>query len=257
MLKTLSIVIPVYNEEKRLSITLKNLKEDSLFLYGFKLREIIFVNDGSEDNSKVKIQKSKLELQKATGAKVKIISYQINRGKGYAVKRGMLASTSDYSLLSDADFSTPLSEIKKFTTLVKRGAKVVIGTRKNGKSTVKVAQPIHRQLLGHVFTYISKITLGSSVTDFTCGFKLFEKSAKQVIFSKARIERWGYDAEIIFLAEKFGYKVEEKAVVWRNEKGSRVNVLRDGLISFVELIKIRVNDFSNIYGKKKPELSYI
>ncbi len=254
MLKTLSIVIPVYNEEKRLSITFKELKKDSLFLYGFRIKEVIFVDDGSCDSTKRIVHSVKAELEKKTKASVKLISYKQNRGKGYAVKRGMLAATSDYALLMDADISTPLSELRKFNRL-SSNFDVVIGTRKNGKSTVKVAQPIYRQLLGRVFTLLSQIILNTWVTDFTCGFKLFNRESRERIFSRTRIDRWGYDSEVIFLASKLGYSMTEKAVVWRNKEGSRVSVVKDAVNSLVELFKVRYFDYSGKYETKKAAVS--
>src|SRR5690606_10676654 len=155
-------------------------------------------------------------LEKNTKAEVKIVSYKINRGKGYAIKRGMLASNTDYSLMVDADMSTKLSELKKFSSFIKNNVDVVVGTRKNGESTVTLPQPLYRQLMGRVFTLLSNIILNTWVTDFTCGFKLFSQDARLAIFPEAKINGWGYDAEILYLARKMSFEINEKAVLWAN-----------------------------------------
>src|SRR5207245_1659543 len=153
---------------------------------------------------------SRLSFDKLRIARrIQIISYSQNQGKGYAVRRGMLASKADYTLFFDADISTPLSEISKFMPEIKKGTQVIVGTRKNGKSTVLVRQPRYRELLGRGFTLLAQTVLNTQITDFTCGFKAFSKTAKDDIFKKAVINRWGYDAEILFLAKRRGYTAKE------------------------------------------------
>jgi dolichyl-phosphate beta-glucosyltransferase len=170
---------------------------------------------------------------------VTVISYKQNAGKGNAVRLGMLESKSDYTLFFDADMSTPLSEINKFLPKIKDGVNVVVGTRKNGHSTVIEHQPLYRELLGKAFTKITQISLATDVTDFTCGFKAFSKKATNKIFSKAKIDGWGYDAEIIFLAKKNRLSLNEVAVTWANDARTKV-ALRSAIINTLfELIKIR------------------
>ncbi len=241
-MKTLSFVIPVYNEEKRIGKTIKALQKGFNF-NGLKLKEVIFVDDGSTDQTKFTLEKAVFDLRKSLKAEIKIISYKKNKGKGFAVKTGMLASSADYTLLFDADMATPLNELSKFLPLIEKRVPVIIGTRKNGESTVKKPQPLYRQILGRGFTLLSNLTLNTWVTDFTCGFKAFSKEAKGEIFSKSTINRWGYDAEILFLAKKFGFEIQEKAVFWYDDKDSRVNLLKDLPQTFGELIKIRINHF--------------
>ena len=221
-MKTISFVIPVYNEEQRLNKTflaLKNFKAP----VGLKLSEIIFVDDGSVDQTVLKINKAKVLLSKKLNTKVKLVTYAKNQGKGYAVKQGMLAASGDYTLFFDADMSTPLSELKKFVPFIKNNTDVIIGTRKNGHSTVIIHQPRLRELLGKGFTLMTKTILKLNVTDFTCGFKAFSKEAKNQIFAKSIIKRWGYDAEIIFLADKYKFSIAEKSVIWSNDKNTKVN----------------------------------
>src|SRR5690606_14633446 len=123
---------------------------------------------------------------------VKIVTYGNNMGKGYAVRMGMLAGKSDYILFFDADMSTPLVELKKLMPHINKGTDVIIGTRKNGHSTVVKHQPLYRELLGKGFTRITQIAMNTKITDFTCGFKCFSKNATKTIFTRAIITGWGY-----------------------------------------------------------------
>jgi len=235
-MKTLSFVIPVFNEEKRIKKTIKALKKGFSFS-GLKLKEIIFVDDGSTD-------KTKSIIQKSLGKKAKIISYQLNRGKGFAVRTGMLASTADYTLFFDADMATPLSEFKKFLPFLEQGIPVIIGTRKNGQSTVIKHQPKYREILGKAFTLLANIILNTWVTDFTCGFKAFSYQAKEDIFSQSKIDRWGYDAEILFLAKQMNFAIAEKAVLWSDDHRTKVNLVKDLPRTLTELFQIRLNHLS-------------
>jgi len=236
-MKTISFVIPIYNEEQRLQKTFLALRKFRT-PEGLKLQEVIFVDDGSIDNTKLKIQNAKLSLTKKLKAKIRIVSYAQNKGKGYAVKQGMLTASSDYTLFFDADMSTPLYELKKFMPYIKAGKDVIIGTRKNGESTVLVHQSKVRELLGRSFTLITKLALGLNVTDFTCGFKAFSKEAKNKIFKQSTINTWGYDAEILFLANKFGFPIQEKAVLWSNDKNTKVKLYKAIPQTFMELFLI-------------------
>lgn len=239
-MKTITFVIPVFNEEKRLNKTFSALKAFKT-PRGLKLEEVIFVDDGSNDNSKLKIQNSKLRLNSNLKSKVKLISYSQNQGKGYAVKRGMLDSSSDYTLFFDADMSTPLSELSKFIPFIKANTDVIISTRKNGKSTVLVHQPKLRGLLGKGFTLITKTVLRLDVSDFTCGFKAFSKQAKNTIFKRSVIKGWGYDAEIVYLAKKYNLSVQEKAVTWSNDKDTKVKLYKAVPQTFAEIFLIYLN----------------
>ncbi len=239
-MKSLNLVIPVFNEEKRIEKTIETLKKGFSFR-GLGFQKVIFVNDGSTDKTLLILRKSKKEIEKTLKVKVEIISYTENHGKGYAVKQGMLVSGTDYTLFSDADISTPLSEIKKFVPLMKTGIPVIIGTRKSGQSKIIKAQSLLRQALGRGFTSIANLLLGTNVSDFTCGFKAFSKDSKEVIFSNLKTERWSFDAEILFLAQKFNLIVKEVPVDWKDNGHSRVNLVRDLPLSFIELIKIKLN----------------
>lgn len=253
-MKTLTFVIPVYNEEKRIEKTFKALMK-GVYFAGMKLEKVIFVDDGSRDNTKSKIQMIKSKIEKKLKAKVKIISYNKNRGKGYAIKKGMLASKSDYTLMFDADMSTSLYQLRKFLPFIKKGVDVIVGTRKNGESTIIKHQPLYRELLGWGFTLLSNIILGICVTDFTCGFKVFSKKAKNKIFENTIINRWSYDAEIFYLAKKMNLTIQEKSVTWKNDPETKVNLWKDLPETLIDLFKIRFHNYNlSIYFPKKPAL---
>lgn len=244
---TLSIIIPIYNEEDRLPKTFEALLE-LVLPRGIKLDKIIFVNDGSKDNSVLKIKKASIRLERLLRTKIEIISDACNHGKGFAVRSGMMRSNSDYTLFSDADMSTPFDELQKFRFWMKAGYDVIIGTRKNGQSTILRNQPIYRQILGKVFTFLSNIILGTWISDFTCGFKLFSKNAKDKIFASQTVIGWGFDAEILYIASKLPLKFQEIPVVWSNDSRSKVMIFKDAPKTLYDLFKIRIHALTGTYG---------
>lgn len=244
---SISFVIPVYNEEKRIEKTIKALKKGFNF-EPLKLEKVIFVNDGSKDNTVSTIKPFVKGLEKVLKAKVEIISYSKNRGKGFAIKTGMLKANSDYNLFFDADMATPLDQIKKFIPFMEQGKDVIIGTRKNGHSTVINHQPLYRELLGKCFTLLSNVALNTWVTDFTCGFKAFSREAKNEVFKRSKIDRWSYDAEIMFLSRKLGYTIQEKAVTWSDDRNTKVKILKSIYTSLKELMQIRFYQINGQYA---------
>lgn len=239
-MKTISFIIPVYNEESRLNKTFEALRVLVMPL-GLKLESVIFVDDGSTDATAAKLKTENLKLKKILNAGIKIISYPKNRGKGYAIRQGMIAANSDYNLFFDADMSTPLTELKKFVPFMDQNIDVIIGTRKNGESTVIKHQPFIREKLGRCFTLMTQIVLNTWVTDFTCGFKAFSRQSKDKIFPICTIDRWGYDAEVIFLARKMGFSMHERSVLWANNEGTKVKLSKAIPQTLSELARIRLN----------------
>lgn len=237
-MKTLSFVIPAYNEQARIKKTFEALRRVKLFR-GLKLTEVIFVNDGSTDQTKIKI--NRFRIKNKIIARIRLISYKQNMGKGFAVRSGMLASNSDYTLFFDADMSTPLSELDKFAPLMIQNTDVIFGTRRNSHSTVIKHQPLYREFMGKVFTMITRKALGVKTTDFTCGFKAFSKQATRQIFTKAVINGWGYDAEIAFLAKKIGLKIYEKPVIWINDERTKVKIYKAVPQTLLDLGRIYFN----------------
>ncbi len=224
----LSVIVPVYNEVGRLgglATIIEYLKKQAW------RSELIAVNDGSTDATarRVKLQ---------CGKKVQIISYPVNRGKGYAVRRGMLAAQGKYRLFVDVDLSTPIETVGQALKLIQK-SDVVIGSRRASGAQILVHQSWLREALGRMFTKLSQIVLDVPVSDFTCGFKLFSKEAAQEIFSRSSIRRWGFDSEILFIAKRLGYQIREIPVVWTNDLRTRVKFPQDLIQSLVDLVKIR------------------
>ena len=247
-MKTLSLVIPAYNEEKRLDNTFQELKKLRL-PRGLRLAEVIFVNDGSTDKTVACIK----AFQKQTKKKLstKLISYKPNMGKGFAVRQGMLSARGDYAILCDADMSTPLSQIERFAPFMQKNVPIIVGTRKNGKSTVIKHQPRYREFLGKGFTKLAQVVLQSKTTDFTCGFKAFNTTAREAIFPLARINGWGYDAESVFIAQKHGFFLQEVPVVWSNDARTKVHVGKAIFTSLMELAHIRLNATRGCYTTRQ------
>lgn len=235
----LSLIIPVYNEEKRIH----NLK--SIISYSKKeklISEVIVVNDGSTDNTR------KLLKSMANKGSFTVVSYKKNRGKGYAIKRGVFVAKGTHVVFIDVDLSTPLSTIQ---SLVKQIPyfDIVIGTRKNKEAKLRQRQPLLRELMGKSFTFLSQTLLQVYVTDFTCGFKCFTKNAAVKIFSQQKIERWSFDAEALFLAKKLNFSIGELPVVWKNDPNTKVKFPQDILISIYELLTIIKNEKEGTYKK--------
>ncbi|OGD70748.1 hypothetical protein A3A84_03635 [Candidatus Collierbacteria bacterium RIFCSPLOWO2_01_FULL_50_23] len=231
-----SVIVPAYNESGR-----NHVREILAYLAKrTETWELIIVNDGSTDDTNK-------ELQKMNRAKkFRLISYEKNQGKGYAVKQGMLAATGEYRLFLDMDLSTPIAEMAKLRPHLGK-YDVVIGTRKTKGAKVVVHQPWLRENLGKGFTLLSQLSLGVPVSDFTCGFKCFSAKVAQKVFSHAQINRWGFDAEILFLAHKYGYVIKEIPVSWTDDSRTRVKFPEDLVNSLSELIAIRVNDLTGKY----------
>lgn len=230
---TITLIIPAYNESSRVHLAFEAINNWQL-PKELKLEKVIFINDGSTDNTLTKIQNFKSKYP------TKIITYTPNQGKGFAVRTGLKNSESDYTLLSDADISTPLTEINKFLPYIIGGADVVFGTRKDKKSTVIVHQSFIRENMGKIYTKMTQLILGIYITDFTCGFKLFSKKASKIIVDHGVINHWSYDAEIAFLLSKARMLINEKSVTWSDEKGTKVNLIVDSIRSLWELIYIRL-----------------
>lgn len=235
----LSIVVPMYNEEQRVEKTVNSLNK---YLAGAPFEpEVIFVDDGSTDRTISKLESLPRQFGGFT------LFHQTNFGKGKALKTGILKSQGDYVLFMDADMSTPIEELIKFLPECDRGTEMVIGSRKTRGANVLKHQHPWRQKLGEGFTLLSNFLLVPGITDFTCGFKLMRMDVAKKIFGSQKIERWGYDSEIIFLAKKYGYKVVEIPVTWSNDDRTRVNLFKDVWRSFTDLIKIRYYDLTNQY----------
>jgi glycosyltransferase involved in cell wall biosynthesis len=237
---TYSIVIPAYNEGHRLGATL-----DKVLGYvreqGWNA-EVVVVNDGSRDNT--------AELVRSFAAKdpaLRLLENPGNRGKGYAVRNGMLNARGEIVVFSDADLSSPIEEMPKLLAALAAGADIAIGSRWLRAELQTHRQSLHRQLFGRIFNGLNRVILGLQFKDTQCGFKAFTRRAAQMILPLQRIERWGFDPEILFLARKFGLRVDEVAVHWGHVGGTRINPLLDGARMFQEMVRIRWYDLEGKY----------
>ena len=237
---TYSIVIPAYNESARLGATLEKVLA-YVRQQGWDA-EVIVVNDGSRDNT--------AEIVRAFAEKnpiVRLVENPGNRGKGYSVRNGILSSRGDIVVFSDADLSSPIEEMPKLLEALAAGADVAIGSRWLRAELQTQRQSLHRQLFGRIFNGLNRIILGLPFKDTQCGFKAFTQRAAQMILPLQHIERWGFDPEILFLARKFGLRVDEVPVRWGHSGGTRINPLMDGARMFQEMLRIRWNDMNGKY----------
>ena len=233
----LSIIIPAYNEGRRIGGTLDKIYD---FLSKKKYDyEVILVDDGSSDDTTGIARSSRLHRE----GKLKIIENGKNRGKGFSVRNGMLNSRGEYILFSDADLSTPIEEIDKLFDSINAGYDIVIGSRGLKESDIKIYQPWYRRTMGKVFNYFVKFMLLSEFNDTQCGFKLFKGKVAKSIAANFKINGFAFDVEMLYIAAKKGYKVKEASVVWRNSYHSTVNPIFEPLKMFRDLVKIKMIHF--------------
>ena len=238
----LSIIVPLFNEEEKL----KNIEKILSFFKREKLIfEIILVNDGSTDSTLSLVK----EFVRKNSQYAKVISYKKNHGKGFTIKKGTVASKGKWILFTDIDLSVPLNEFKKFKKLLSvKKNKILIASRRVKGAKIIVHQSPFRENLGHTFTKLANSLLGLKCSDFTCGFKMFEKKLAKKIFKKQRLERWAFDAEIIFIANRLREPILEIPVRWKNCRDSKVKFPHDLLYSLFELCWIRLNHLRRVYG---------
>lgn len=238
---TYSFVIPAYNESARIRPTL-----DEALRYTKEQNwdaEILVVDDGSTDDTAVIVR----EYGKRH-ARVVLVENPGNRGKGYSVRNGMLHARGEICLFTDADLSSPMTEAPKLFEAIGRGADIAIGSRWLRTELQTERQPLYRQAFGRIFNVALRAILGLSFADTQCGFKAFRREAAQRIFPLQKIERWGFDPEILFLARRAGLRVEEVPVVWAHSEGTRLHPLRDGIRMFGEVLRIRWNAMTGKYA---------
>jgi dolichyl-phosphate beta-glucosyltransferase len=228
----LSIIIPCYNEEKRIRKTIKSL---SAFMKKKKIiHEIILIDDGSIDRTKEIIIK-----YASKNKNIRVISYQKNKGKGYAVKKGILNSKGNMILFSDADLSTPIEEYEKLKKWYDKGYLIAIGSRREKGSKIKKKQPFFRNLSGHIFGKIVKNLLLRDIKDSQCGFKLFNGNIARKIFTIQKINGFVFDVEILYLAKKKGIKIKEVPILWIDSaKESKVKLIKHSLPMFLDILRI-------------------
>ncbi len=236
----LSVVIPAFEEVGRLGPTLTQLRH---FLDGRRFdSEVIVVVDGGRDGT--------LELARGLAREwpaLVVLHHEVNRGKGYAVRRGMLAARGRYRLFSDADLSTPIADVEQLIDAIDGGADVAIGSRALPDSDVRVRQAWWRQSMGRVFNQIVRRAAVPDLYDTQCGFKCFRAEAAQQIFARQRMTRFSFDVELLWIARKLRCRVVEVPVTWVNDPSSRVRPVRDSLHMIADIVRLRVNDRRGLY----------
>jgi dolichyl-phosphate beta-glucosyltransferase len=231
----LSIIIPAYNEADRIVRTLENTL---LYLNAQNyLSEVIVVSDGSTDGTKT-VAKGFDPGEKVT---LRVLEYHPNRGKGYAVRYGMLEGAGELILFMDADYSVPIDAVERGVDLLKTGHDVAIASRALAGSEVDQHQNIFRELSAKIYTFIQNHHLGIRYQDTQCGFKIYTRRAVQVLFGKQRLDSVIFDPEILWLAKQEGFKVAEFPVKWSHVADSRIQYdsLKKSMFVFQELFKIK------------------
>lgn len=238
---TLSVIIPVFNEERRIGGTIEAIHAH-LVRAGIDY-EAIAADDGCEDRTAAVV----LQLGEA-GFPVRFLPAAKHRGKGAAIRRGAMASRGDLVLITDADLSTPISEFDRLLQELRRGADIAIGSRGLSSSQLVVRQPIFRELSGRAFNLLVRTLLLPGIWDTQCGFKLMRGSTARGLFRECRIDGFAYDVELLAFAVRAGCRVAEVPVSWAHNADSRVSVGRDALGMFRDLLRITVRTWTGRYA---------
>lgn len=244
----LSVVIPVYNEADRLRETVRDVARHVETLSPGDV-EILCCDDGSTDAS------AAIVTELAAHLPVRLLRAPVNRGKGDAVRRGMLAARGEIVFFFDADLSTPLAEMQGFIDRLGAGADVVIGTRKHPEARIDRYQPWYRVQLGLAYTRLVNGLMGLRFSDYTCGFKAWRREAALAVFERSRLSGWSFDAEAVFLAARLGYQIVEIPVQWADRPDTRVRLGRAIGQSLLELLAVRYHHLRGSYrldGTRRP-----
>jgi glycosyltransferase involved in cell wall biosynthesis len=238
-----SIIIPAYNEERRLPPTLERIR-DYLRLRQWNA-EVIVVDDGSTDGTARVVAEWQKEIPS-----LRLISNGRNRGKGYSVKQGMLAARARLALFTDADLSAPIEEADKLLAVLAGGGyQVAVASRAADRRLILVHQSRFREVAGILFNKLVQLVTGVRMVDTQCGLKAFDLDAMRPVFEQQRIEGFGFDPEILFLARQRGLKMIEIPTLWAHHPDTRVRMLRDSLRMLAELLSIRWNWLRGRYGR--------
>jgi dolichyl-phosphate beta-glucosyltransferase len=242
-----SIVIPAFNESARIPATLRSVVA-CIRARGWQA-EVVVVNDGSRDDTAAVVRQFALDAPE-----VRLIENPSNRGKGYSVRSGILHALGDIVMFTDADLSSPIEEAEGLFKAISHGADIAIGSRWLATSRQTHRQPLYRQVFGRCFNALTRLVMSLPFADTQCGFKAFTRTAAQTVFQLQTIERWGFDPEILFIALKRGYRVEEVPVSWAHDERTRISYLRDGLQMLKELAIVRWNALIGRYGRSVPAI---
>jgi dolichyl-phosphate beta-glucosyltransferase len=237
----LSVVIPAFNEERRIGPTLERILE--YLGSGRWTAEVLVVIDGSGDRTADVVRGLPTRA-----VPVVVLDAGVNRGKGACVRRGMLAARGALRLFTDADLSTPIEEVERLVRAVDRGYDVAIGSRRLVGSRIALPQPWWRRLMGRAFAWCVQRMAVPDIQDTQCGFKLFSARAAERIFPRQRIDEFGFDVEVLWIARRLGYRVAEVPVTWRDDPRSTVRPVVDSLRMLSDLVRIRRADRRGLYA---------
>lgn len=245
-----SVIIPAYNEEKRIG---ESLRKVCRFAEACSFPvEVIVVSDGSTDET-VPLVSLEFAAFKKAGVDLRLAQNVNNSGKGASIRKGILQARGKYVLFSDADLSTPITEAAKLLGCLESGAcDVAVGSRRMEGSKITVRQSRFRETGGRLFNVIVRLLTGLEIKDTQCGFKAFRREEAQAIFGAMTVKRFGFDVEALYLARKMGLRIAEIAVVWNHSDGSKVRYFRDGARMIGEILKIRMNDLFRRYRFERP-----
>ena len=244
----ISVVIPAFNEERRLGPTLESIAT-YLSRQPFTW-EIVVVDDGSSDGTTALV-----EPMHASEPRISVIRCTQNSGKGHAVRVGFLESNGAVVLFSDADCSTPIEEFERLRAAIDAGADVAIGSRAMPDSDVRVRQGVIRQTMGKTFNLLVRLATGLRLHDTQCGFKLFRRDRCLAAFRAQRLDGFAFDVELLFLAKRQGLRISEVPVAWVNSPDSRVHMVRDSARMFRDLARIRWNAITGRYDASPSRAS--
>lgn len=243
----LSIIIPAFNEEKRLGRTLARIRD---YFAAHPVAqggiEIIVVDDGSTDGT-VRVTEEWARQMPS----LRLVSNIENRGKGYSVRHGMLEARGRIALFTDADLSSPIEESEKLLDAIRAGNDIAIGSRALDRSLIAIHQARLREMGGIIFNRFVRFFTGLPFEDTQCGFKAFARERSRVIFEQQRVERFGFDPEILFLGQRHGLRSAEIPVRWAHDPATKVHVVRDSLLMFGDLIYIRWNTLLGRYPRAR------
>jgi dolichyl-phosphate beta-glucosyltransferase len=237
-----SIVIPAYNESKRIPATLEAviacIRSNGWFA------EVVVVNDGSRDSTAQVVRDFA-----ARAPEIRLIENPGNRGKGYSVRNGILHAFGEIVMFTDADLSAPMEEAQGLFDAIAQGADIAIGSRWLERQRQTIRQPFYRRFFGRCFNLVTRMVMNVPFADTQCGFKAFTRPAAQTVFQLQTIERWGFDPEILFIALKRGYKIKEVPVSWAHDERTQISYLKDGARMLQDLAQVRWNALLGRYSR--------
>ncbi|HMI53283.1 MAG TPA: dolichyl-phosphate beta-glucosyltransferase [Candidatus Saccharimonadales bacterium] len=239
----LSIIIPSYNEEARLPATLEHIA--AYIDASRRTTEVIVVDDGSSDGTGAVAESYRSRLPS-----LRLLSNVGNRGKGYSVRHGMLEARGDIVLFTDADLSAPIEEADKLLAAIADNSDVAIGSRALDRSLISTHQSPFREFAGIVFNTVVRTCLRLPFVDTQCGFKAFRRERCKIIFEQQRIERFGFDPELLYLARRHGLRAVEIPVRWAHSPATKVSMFRDSIQMFLDVFTIRWNSIRGRYARR-------